>query len=211
MSKEKSLSYTISNTYSTLNEKTSKTKTVWLVFHGIGYLSRYFLKYFKHLNPEENYIIAPQAQSKYYLDSEYRHIGASWLTRDNLEEGIQNMLSYVDAVYDTENLADVKNLNILGYSQGVSIATRFVVRRRIQCKNLIMHSGKIPEELKPEDFNFLENTQFSFIYGTNDEYLKTGIVKVETERLKKLFPKNLEIIKFEGGHEMNKDVLLKFV
>lgn len=211
MSKEKSLSYTISNTYSTLNEKTSKTKTVWLVFHGIGYLSRYFLKYFKHLNPEENYIIAPQAQSKYYLDSEYRHIGASWLTRDNLEEGIQNMLSYVDAVYDTENLADVKNLNILGYSQGVSIATRFVVRRRIQCKNLIMHSGKIPEELKPEDFNFLENTQFSFIYGTNDEYLKTGIVKVETERLKKLFPENLEIIKFEGGHEMNKDVLLKFV
>lgn len=46
MSKEKSLSYTISNTYSTLNERTDKTKTVWLVFHGIRYLSKYFLKYF---------------------------------------------------------------------------------------------------------------------------------------------------------------------
>ena len=91
MSKEKRLSYTISNTYSTLNEHTENTKTVWLVFHGIGYLSRYFLKYFKHLNPEENYIIAPQAQSKYYLNGEYRHIGASWLTKENTEEEIKNM------------------------------------------------------------------------------------------------------------------------
>ncbi|MFV8224444.1 alpha/beta hydrolase [Christiangramia aquimixticola] len=118
MSNEKKLSYTIYNTYSTLNEKTSRTKTVWLVFHGIGYLSRYFLKYFKHLDPEENYIIAPQAQSKYYLNGEYRHVGASWLTKENLDMEIENVLNYLDAVYKVENLAEAPNLNILGYSQG---------------------------------------------------------------------------------------------
>ncbi|MDR5590627.1 esterase [Christiangramia sp. SM2212] len=210
MSKEKSLSYAISNTYSTLNEKTEKTKTVWLVFHGIGYLSRYFLKYFKHLDPEENFIIAPQAQSKYYLNGEYRHIGASWLTRENTEFEIENMLSYLDAVYEAEDLKNLDNLNIMGYSQGVSVATRFIARRNITCDHLIMHSGKVPQELTSEDFKFLKNTKFSFIYGTEDKYLESGIITVEKDRLNKIFPKNLEILTFKGGHEVNTELISKF-
>ena len=65
--KEKTVSYTTQNTYLTQNKLGPKTKNVWLVFHGIGYLSRYFVKYFNGLDPEENYIIVPQAPSKYYL------------------------------------------------------------------------------------------------------------------------------------------------
>ena len=210
MSTEKSLSYTINNTYSTLNERTSKTKNVWLVFHGIGYLSRYFLKYFKHLDPEENYIIAPQAQAKYYLNGEYRHVGASWLTRENTEFEIENMLNYLDALYEAEDLEMVENLKIFGYSQGVSVATRFVARRKITCKNLIMHSGKVPQELTSEDFKFLRDTSFSFIFGTEDEYLKKGIIAVEEKRLEELFPENLEILTFPGGHEVNTDLISKF-
>ena len=210
MSKEKSLSYTISNTYSSLNSKTEKTKTVWLVFHGIGYLSRYFLKYFKHLDPEENYIIAPQAHSKYYLNGEYRHVGTSWLTKENTEAEIENMLNYLDAVFDSESLSEVENLNIFGYSQGVSVATRFVARRKIKCKNLIMHSGKVPQELETEDFNFLDNTHFTFIYGTEDKYLENGIIKLEKKRLNNLFPKNLKIESFKGGHEVNTELISKF-
>lgn len=210
MSNEKKLSYTITNTYSTLNEKTEKTKNVWLVFHGIGYLSRYFLKYFKHLDPEENYIIAPQAQSKYYLNSEYRHVGASWLTRENLNEEIENVLNYLDEIYKAENLAEVKNLKILGYSQGVSIATRFIAHRKISCSSCIMHSGKLPQELKAQDFEFLEDTKFSFIYGTKDEYLNSKIVNTEKERLNQIFQEKLEIISFNGGHEVNKEIISQF-
>ena len=210
MSTEKSVSYQIKNSYSVLNEHTSKTKNVWLVFHGIGYLSRYFLKYFKHLDAAENYIIAPQAHSKYYLNGEYRHVGASWLTRENLEEGIENTLNYLDAVYEAENLSQVENLNIMGYSQGVSVAARFIARRKIQCINLIMHSGKLPAELTSKDFEFLENTNFSFIYGTEDEYLSPEIINTEEQRLKEIFPKNLDILKFKGGHEVNTEMISKF-
>ena len=210
MSTESLVTYQVSNTYSKLNVLNKKTKTVWLVFHGIGYLSRYFLKYFKHLNPEENYIIAPQAASKYYLNGEYRHVGASWLTRENTEAEIENNLKYLDAVFEAENLAEVSNLNILGYSQGVSVATRFIARRKIQCTNLIMHSGKVPSELAAEDFNFLESTNFSFIYGTKDEYLEPEILKVEQARLEKIFPANFEILSFDGGHEVNTKLISKF-
>ncbi|SKB37863.1 Phospholipase/Carboxylesterase [Salegentibacter holothuriorum] len=210
MSIEKELSYQITNTYSVLNDFTEKTKTVWLVCHGIGYLSRYFLRHFYHLNTEENYIVAPQAQSKYYLKNEYKHVGASWLTKERTEAETENVLAYLDEVYKAENLKNARRLIILGYSQGVSVATRWVASRKLKCDELIMHSGKVPSELTMEDFQFLKNTNFSFIYGTEDEYLKNGIIKVEEKRLRELFPNNLEIKTYKGGHEVNTELIAEF-
>ena len=214
MSREKQVSYQISNTYSVLNEFTENTKNIWLVCHGIGYLSRYFIRHFNHLNPNENYIIAPQAQSKYYLKSDYRHVGASWLTRENTEADIENVLKYLDEVYAEEilskkNIAKTPNLIILGYSQGVSVATRFLTRRKIKCDQLILHSGKIPAEISSEDLEFLKDTKVTYLYGTEDEYLKKGIIEVEEERLKTLFPNNLEILTYNGGHEFNTEIIEK--
>ena len=207
---EKKVSYQISNSYSTLNQFTSKTKNVWVVFHGIGYLSRYFLKYFKSIDPEENYIIAPQAQSKYYLNNEYRHVGASWLTKENTEAEIENMLAYLGEVYKVEKLKDAPNLILMGYSQGVSVATRWVARNKIECSKLILHSGGLPKELQPEDFEFLNNTEVVLIYGTNDEYLNEERLEKEHSRAKDLFGKRIKIISFEGGHEVNKDLISTF-
>ena len=46
-STEKEIYYSVNNSYSTLNELTEATKNIWFVCHGMGYLSRYFIKYFK--------------------------------------------------------------------------------------------------------------------------------------------------------------------
>lgn len=204
---EKQVSYQIRNSYSTLNNYTSKTKNVWVVFHGIGYLSRYFLKYFKHLDPEENYIIAPQAQSKYYLNDKYRHVGASWLTKENTEAETENVLNYLVEVYKAEELQNAPNLILFGYSQGVSVAARWVARNKTECTHLILHSGGLPKELQPEDFEFLTNTKVTLIYGDSDEYLNKEKLKKETGRARALFGDKLEIISFEGGHEVNVDVI----
>ena len=204
---EKKVSYQISNTYSTLNDFTNNTKNVWVVLHGIGYLSRYFLKYFKDLDPTENYIIAPQAQSKYYLNNEYRHVGASWLTKENTEAETKNVLNYLKEIYKTESLQNAPNLIIFGYSQGVSIATRWIARNKTECNHLILHSGGLPKELQPADFEFLDHTKVTMIYGTKDEYLNTERLKIEGARAKELFGNRLEIISFDGGHEVNVDMV----
>lgn len=208
---EKQVSYETVNSYSTLNNYTEKTKNVWVVFHGIGYLSRYFLKYFKDLDPEENYIIAPQAPSKYYLSNEYRHVGASWLTKENTEAEIENVLNYLEEVYTAEALQNKPNLILLGYSQGVSVATRWVARNKVECSQLVLCSGGLPTELSPEDFQFLTNTRVKMIYGTKDEYLNEEKLKIEHERAKLLFGDKLEITSFEGGHEMNVQIIKKLV
>ncbi|MGB7841811.1 MAG: esterase [Salinimicrobium sp.] len=209
MINEKEVSYQTTNTYSTLNERTDKTENVWVVFHGIGYLSRYFLKYFRKLNHEKNYLIAPQAPSKYYLNGKYEHVGASWATRENTETEIENVLTFLDKVYEKEGLKNAKNLILFGYSQGVSVVSRWVARRKLNPSQLIFHSGKIPAELQPENLQHLKNCNTSFVYGTDDPFINEEIMKSEKERLKMLFPEGLEFLPFDGGHEVNKDVILK--
>lgn len=201
---EKEISYQASNSYSTLNSLTDKTEVVWLVFHGMGYLSRYFLKYFKILDSETNYIIAPQAPSKYYIPPKFNHVGASWLTRENTLKETENVLNYIDAVVSNEVINSEKKLVVMGYSQGVSIAMRYVASRRLNCQYLILHSGGIPKELEIKDFSFLsDETKVSHIYGTKDEFLNEERIVYETQRSMELFGDKLTIQSFEGTHEVN--------
>lgn len=205
-SSEKEISYQTTNTYSTLNTLTAKTKHVWLVCHGMGYLSKYFLKYFKQLNAEENYIIAPQASSKYYLHSEFKHVGASWLTKENTLAETENVMHYLDAVLENENIPEDKKLIVFGYSQGVSIAARYVAKRKLQCSQLVLHSGGIPKELVSEDLKFLK-AKVSLIYGTDDIYLNEDRMAIETKRAIELFGNNANIMPFDGVHEVNVNIV----
>lgn len=205
---EKEISYQTSNSYSTLNMLTENTKNVWLVCHGMGYLSRYFLKYFKELNADENYIIAPQAQGKYYIQPGFKHVGASWLTKENTDNETENVLSYLDAVLDAEKIPRHLNLLVLGYSQGVSIAMRYVAKRKLNCAQLVLHSGGIPKELIAADFQFLiGKTAVTMIYGTKDEYLNDERIAHETDRVSELFQNSAKISPFDGKHVVNVELI----
>jgi len=206
---EKSVSYSSTNTYETLNKLTEKTKNIWLVFHGIGYLSKYFIKYFDQLNADENYIIAPQAPSKYYLKNEYKYVGSSWLTKENTKLEITNVLAYLDAVYAKEEFPSACNLHIFGFSQGVSIATRWIASRKIKCSKLILYAGGIPKELIPEDFAFLnfQETEIRAIVGDKDQYLTKEYMKKQTARIDELFQGNAIQEYFEGNHEVKKEII----
>ena len=206
---EKTVTYTTDNTYLTRNELTSKTKNVWLVFHGIGYLSRYFVTYFNGLNAEENYIIVPQAPSKYYLKNDYKYVGASWLTKENTSTEVKNVLNYIDAVLEAENLPEDINLMLFGFSQGVSVATRWLASKKVNCKLVALYAGGIPNELTVDDFEFMDYdaTTIKLIYGDQDEYLTPDRLKGEKIKVEKLFKGNAEIITFNGGHEMKPEII----
>lgn len=210
---EKQVTYQTSNSYATLNSLTAKTKNVWMVFHGIGYLSRYFLNYFKELPEEENYIIAPQAPSKYYLNNEYRHVGASWLTKETTQADAENVMAYVDAVFSQENIPAHLHLIILGYSQGVSIATRWVAKSQLKCDHLVLYAGGIPTELMAADFEFLASnkTKITALVGDQDEYMNAERLRQESEKMELLFHGRAKQIIFEGKHEIKKELLLQFL
>ena len=205
-SEEKEISYTTTNSYSTLNSLKEHTKNVWFVCHGMSYLSRYFLKYFSELHPEENYIIAPQAQSKHYIPPKFKHVGASWLTKENTVKETENVMRNFDAIFEAERIPNDLNLIVFGYSQGVSVAMRYIAKRQLQCSQMVLHSGGIPKELTASDFDFYKG-KITLIYGTEDEYLNNERMEYETNRVHELFGNDVIIKPFDGKHVVNVELV----
>ena len=207
---EHKISYSTQKTYSTLNQLTDKTENIWFVCHGLGYLSRYFIEYFSVLDSDKNYIIAPQAPSKYYQDKNFKHIGASWLTREETQLEMQNIKAYFNAIYEKEiqSYPD-KKLIVLGYSQGVSVAMRWIAQSKINCDKLLIHSGGIPVELCVKDFKVLSFKAY-LIYGKSDPYITENRAQQEIQKAENLFGNDFEVLAFEGKHEVNQEILKTF-
>ncbi|WP_150451803.1 alpha/beta hydrolase [Arenibacter lacus] len=210
---EKEVTYTSTNTYLTLNTLSDNTKNVWIVLHGIGFLSRYFINYFKGLPENENYIIAPQAPSKYYLGNNYKHVGASWLTKEKTTLETGNVLRYLDQVLINEQVPEDCRLIVLGFSQGVSVATRWVAKSKIPCNELILYAGGIPAELSPEDFEFLmpSNPEIKIVVGDSDQFLSPERMAKEHLRIESLFKGKAKLVPFEGGHEVKRTVINQLI
>ena len=210
---EKTVAYPATNTYLTLNKITAATTHVWIVFHGIGYLSRYFISHFRSLDPATNYIIAPQAPSKYYLDKDYRHVGASWLTRENTGPEITNVLNYVQAAYLAEEIPAHCRLIVLGFSQGVSVAVRWVARSHIPCSTLVLYAGGIPEDVRASEVSYLSGGEcrIALVAGDADPILTPKRMETERKKANALFGKSPEFHSFSGGHEINPGILARFI
>ncbi len=199
------VSYLHTNTYTRTFEPNKKSKNYWLACHGLGYLSKYFSRYFNHLDTNKNYVVCPQAPSKYYQGKEFKYVGASWLTKENTLVETQNVLRYLDEVFKNE--APLKNQRklFLGYSQGVSVLLRWMASRKINCDNLIIHSGSIPKELTNKDFSYLNSCSTVYlVYGNKDEYINNTKLEEQLNFAKELFGKKLIIEEFEGNHQVNK-------
>ncbi|GGD37699.1 alpha/beta hydrolase [Muriicola marianensis] len=202
------VSYTSVNSFESLNRLNPETKYIWFAFHGMGHLSKYFLKYFEGLDPKLHYLITPQAPSKYYLNGQFKHVGASWLTKEDTAREMENILSYLDAIMDNISLPVNAERIVFGYSQGVSIALRWVVKRKVRCDHLILYAGGIPEEILPSEVTHLrEKTRIKIIVGDNDEYITPERWEKEKEKIEALFQGKAEIEVFDGKHEIKKEII----
>lgn len=206
--KEKRVIYQTGNSYSTLNQLTDQTENVWICCHGLGYLSRYFIAYFKALDPVKNYVIAPQAPSKYYQDREFKYVGASWLTKEDTVNETENVINYLDAIWEAEQIPSNKNIIIFGFSQGVSVSMRWMVRRKIKAEMLVIYAGGIPIELTKADFEFFKGQKVKVVYGKQDPYLTEEVQERHLKMLDNLFDKDqVEFYPFEGKHEVKPEVI----
>ncbi len=205
----KTVSYTHTNSYETLFQLTENTKNIWLCFHGLGYLSKYFKKYFEGLDKDLNYVIVLQAPSKSYIGKGFKHVGACWLTKVDTQQEMDNNLNYINQVLVSEKIDRDPRITLFGYSQGVSIATRFLKQYHSPITSLIMHSGSIPAELTEEDgLHFKMNcSRIIHIAGTKDEYSSGEIIEREKEKIQTLFGTECEIYRPEIKHVVHVPLL----
>jgi len=100
---------------------------------------------------------------------------------------------------------------MFGFSQGVSIALRYLTHSKLQCNKLVLYAGGIPTELTKYDFQYLANTEIISIIGNSDEYLTPDRLIEEKNKLVKLFGDSVRNINFNGVHEVKKEIINNLV
>jgi predicted esterase len=189
------------------NIKTAKT--IWFVLHGYGMLAEYFIRKFEPILNETNCIIAPEGLSKFYSKGFYGRVGATWMTKKDREDEIEDYTNYLNQIHEkilTENNSVHVKINVVGFSQGGATASRWIANGKVIPANFILWSSIFPEEMKFE--NFEKNMNTFLLYGNNDEFAIDQQIK-DQEKLLEKSNLNFKLIEFEGGHDILKDTLLK--
>lgn len=207
--KETHLAVTLSATYCTLNTLTDKTKKIWIAFHGYGMLSRYFIKKFELLNPEENFIIAPQGLSRFYLEGFTGRVGACWMTKEDRLTEIDNQLKYIDAVLQKE-ISENHHAEVIlfGFSQGTATAVRYGAFSNLKFNKLVLWSGTFPDDLTSAQVTHWPNDlKILYFSGKYDPFLQPGMQQRIFDLVKNITGKHLEFHEFEGKHEVIQELL----
>jgi predicted esterase len=191
--------------YFTLGELTANTKEIWIVLHGYAQLASDFIKPFESIASESRFIIAPEGLNKFYAKGFGGKPAATWMTSEMREEEIADYVNYLNVLCKT---LEVKNHSakfvLLGFSQGVATASRWMHQTTAPIDRFIIYSGEIALELQTPVSPALLNTPLVYVTGTNDRLISAEkLVSVKTL----MAQLNATLIEFDGGHEIFPDVL----
>ncbi len=205
--KQHHIPISIQASFYTLGELTQKTTRVWLVFHGYGQLAEFFIKKFEQLDLEENFIIAPQGLSKYYLEGVYGRVGASWMTKEDRLTEIANQYVYIDAVLNQFKLED-KQLIFFGFSQGTATMGRYAAHAKIPFNKMIIWAGTFPPDTDPKDWRFLTgNEEILYFTSKEDIYFKEEMIPQQNEVVEKALARTPTLQWYKGGHRVIPEIV----
>lgn len=178
---------------------------VWFVLHGYGQLAAYFIRHFRPLLDGTRCIVAPEALSRFYLSEASGRVGASWMTREGRLCEIEDCLGYLDALYDrlAADLPGGAAVHVLGFSQGVATACRWVARGHVPAGCLTCWAGSLPPEL---DLGALRGTRLTLVAGTADDYATPERMADQRQRLDAA-GLAYEVLSFDGGHRLDAGAL----
>lgn len=195
--------------YCTNDPEYKKIKSSWFVIHGYAQLAKDFIQEFDFLSGPDSLIVAPEGLSKFYSKS---IPAASWMTREDRDNEIEDYLKYLEKVFKEVNESyDITSseINLLGFSQGVHTAVRWFIKSRYHIDKLILCSSDFP---KDADFSGLKEklsgAELYCLYGTNDRIISLSIYEEDLEMLRS---KGIHYkqITFDGDHVIDPEAVLK--
>ncbi len=178
--------------------------------HGYGALANVFLRDFELLNDGRHLVVAPEGLSRYYTTDDERHVGASWMTREDRLAEITDYVAYLDALYKhLFRKIDRASVTVyaLGFSQGAATVARWISLGSAMADRLILWAGLLPPDLDlGVAWPKFEDSRLTFVIGTRDKYLAGAQVEeMEARLLEQDIP--YETIRFNGGHRLDERVL----
>ena len=179
----------------------------WIVLHGLGQLASVFIKYLQSIASPGRLIVAPEALNRYYVSpgasgrTADARVGATWMTRMDRENEIADYVDFLDAVW-RETAIGAARVTVLGFSQGVATACRWIAMGQSRVDRLIAWAGQLPPDVDPSVFTKLPGG-VTLVSGTTDEYLPWIAEGNHDARLVAAGIRP-QVVTFEGGHRMDR-------
>ena len=171
---EKKISISKTVRFYTLGEQNREVEHLWYLLHGYGQLAGYFIRPFREFESSKRLLVAPEGMHRFYLEGTEGRIGASWMTKEDRLQDIEDYCRYLNQLHAellTGLNPDVK-IHILGFSQGVATAFRWVNHFEGQITSLHGWAGTFPPDidyaLNRERFQKLRITAH---FADNDRYI----------------------------------------
>lgn len=201
--------------YFTVGGDAPVLERVWFVCHGYGQLAADFVRYCSVLDDGHTLVVAPEGLSRFYLDrvmgihDRGAPIGASWMTRHDRLNEIDDYTAYLDALYVRilDEIEEPVAVRVLGFSQGAATASRWIAQGRATVDRLVLWGG-----LPPPDVDLFRNTErfsgirVTLVVGDSDPIVDANEVAAFEERLRS-HGVECDTIRFVGSHQLNQHVL----
>ena len=202
---KKQISIPKTHKYSQLGEFSEKTNTVWIVLHGYGMLSEFFIKKFECILNGSTVVIAPEGSNRFYLENNYYRVGASWMTKLDKEKDIEDNMSFIQTLYSNavDEIGHTNfKLNTLGFSQGGATLTRWIMSNNITVDSLILWGSDIPKDcLTSEKKSRWSSIDVKLVIGNQDEYINEEN-KQKVIDLISSYGLKYELVEYEGSHKI---------
>lgn len=195
--------------YSTYGELTASTKYFWFALHGSKMLCEQMLYKFKDFDPKEHFVVAPEGLNRFYEKDFGGPVVASWMTkRDRLHE-IEDNGNYLSGLYQyfLAQLPQGCKKTIMAFSQGGTIAFRWLYQKEVEVDNVIPYACWIPEDIDlTASKTDLNASQLLFTYGKEDQFLTEKYIAMVGDVINKS-DVNMTFLPYTGNHRISKDQL----
>ena len=184
-------------------------KHIWVCLHGYGQLADWFAERFEKYASKERLLIFPEGPHRFYLEGTAGRVGASWMTKEDRLNDIEDQFHYLEKLLAgyLPHLPKKVQLHVLGFSQGVATALRWIDRSKLPFSSLICWAGTFPPDI---DYK-LHAAQFAPVklhacFGDEDEFISIDKARLLVSQLQE---QEITVTPhyYAGGHRLQPDLL----
>jgi len=208
------VAYTQQSHFVTSHAPTGLETEIWLILHGYGQLSEFFIRKFRPVFDASRLIVAAEGIHRGYREGFSGRVGANWMTKHRRETDIENGMRYLDAVVDAVmNYYEVfPTINAFGFSQGAATVSRWVAHTALPVEKMVLWGGGLAHEL---DENVMREVakglDVTLVAGDKDPFIPGEVLEEQFERMGKFSFRNLQKRTFDGAHDLNERLLVEIL
>ncbi len=178
---------------------------LWIVLHGYGQLASNFIKAFQTLDPDRNFVIAPEGLHRFYVDASHQKVGSTWMTKEDRATDISDYLEMLNDLYtiiQKKYRINFDSLHVVGFSQGTATASRWAIARPELIDTLTLCGGDFANEIDSEQIKKLSaQIKITLLNGKQDEIFNIKQQKKLVQKLRSISDR-FTIISHEGAHRI---------